>query len=124
MNREKVNTPAKVFGMWEKGHISRGELPFLLLKTLTPDTTEQFARAVTPPVIDIILEGLLRAPTTDEDWEHLRVFRAGTFAGPLTEEWAEQRRREERAEVSLFRAGVELLRAYHRCLLPVQVIDT
>ena len=126
MNREKVNTPAKVVGLWEKGVLSRGEFPFLLLQTLTPGTTEQFARAVTPPVLDILLEDMWRAPTADEDWGHLRVFRAGAGAvtGPWTEERADRQRREERAEISRYRAGVELLRAYHRCLLPGQVIDT
>src|SRR5262245_45039971 len=105
MNREKVNTPAKVVGLWEKGVLARGELPSLLLKTLTPGTTEQFARAVTPPVLDILLEGMRRAPTTDEDWGHVRVFGAGAFAvtEPWTEERAERQRREERAEISRYR---------------------
>jgi hypothetical protein len=124
MNREKVNTPTKVIGLWEKGVLGRGEFPLLLLKTLTPETTEQFARAVTPPVIHLLLEDMRRAPTTDEEWGHMRVFRAGAYAlaGPWTEERSERQQQEERAEISRYRAGVELLRAYHRCLLPGQVI--
>ncbi|AMV24453.1 hypothetical protein VT84_08650 [Gemmata sp. SH-PL17] len=109
----------RIIRQYEEGVLTTAEFPIRLLQQLTSETTEDFSHAITPPVLDLLLDTIDRAPIAQDEWDRMGIV--------LGESWTTTSPEKVVAQLSLqteqeyrtrFQRGAELLRAARWCLFP------
>lgn len=118
MDGHTIYNPKQIINLYEEGRVSTHEFMFALIQTLTPESTEVFAREVRLPVLNYLLDAIGKSPTTDEEWEQLKERRTWNWTGDS----AASGNQDKEAAFGRYRRGVELFRAFHRCLFPAYAV--